>query len=119
MCMRDGCMYQYNDDSFMLHTDLYQINMAKTYYEQGIHERQTIFDLYFRKMPFDNGYAVFAGLTHIIDYLQKLHFSDSDIEYLRTIGYDDDFLKYLESIFFTGTIRSFSEGYEVFKNLSF
>lgn len=109
-------MYQYNDDSFMLHTDLYQINMAKTYYEQEIHERQTVFDLYFRKMPFDNGYAVFAGLTHIIDYLQKLHFSDSDIEYLRTIGYDDDFLKYLQSIRFTGTLRSMAEGETVFNN---
>lgn len=109
-------MYQYNDDSFMLHTDLYQINMAKTYYEQGIHERQTVFDLYFRKMPFDNGYAVFAGLTHIIDYLQKLHFSASDIEYLRTIGYDDDFLKYLQSIRFTGTLRSMAEGETVFNN---
>ncbi|CAD2081434.1 nicotinate phosphoribosyltransferase [Jeotgalicoccus coquinae] len=109
-------MYQYQDDSFMLHTDLYQINMAKTYYEQGIHERQTIFDLYFRKMPFDNGYAVFAGLTHIIDYLEKLRFSDSDIEYLSTLGYSDDFLNYLKTVRFTGTVRSMAEGETVFNN---
>lgn len=109
-------MYQYKDDSFMLHTDLYQINMAKTYYEEGIHERQTIFDVYFRKMPFENGYAVFAGLTHIIDYLEKLHFSDSDIEYLRTLGYSDDFLNYLKTVRFTGTLRSMAEGETVFNN---
>ncbi|HBV24064.1 MAG TPA: nicotinate phosphoribosyltransferase [Jeotgalicoccus sp.] len=109
-------MYQYKDDSFMLHTDLYQINMAKTYYEQGIHERQTIFDLYFRKMPFENGYAVFAGLSHIIDYLEKLHFSDSDIEYLRTLGYSDGFLNYLKTVRFTGTLRSMAEGETVFNN---
>ncbi|MDO5359781.1 MAG: nicotinate phosphoribosyltransferase [Jeotgalicoccus sp.] len=109
-------MYQYKDDSFMLHTDLYQINMAKTYYEQGIHERQTIFDLYFRKMPFENGYAVFAGLSHIIDYLEKLHFSDSDIEYLSTLGYSDGFLNYLKTVRFTGTLRSMAEGETVFNN---
>ena len=109
-------MYQYQDDSFMLHTDLYQINMAKTYYEQGIHERQTIFDLYFRKMPFENGYAVFAGLIHIIDYLKNLHFSESDIEYLSELGYEDDFLNYLKTIRFTGTLRSMAEGETVFNN---
>ncbi len=109
-------MYQYKDDSFMLHTDLYQINMAKTYYEQGIHERQTIFDLYFRRMPFENGYAVFAGLTHIIDYLEKLRFSDNDIEYLSTLGYGDDFLNYLKTVRFTGTVRSMAEGETVFNN---
>ena len=78
-------MYKYQDDSFMLHTDLYQINMSKTYFEHGIHEKKTIFDLYFRQMPFGNGYAVYAGLARIIDYLKNLHFSDSDIEYLSLI----------------------------------
>lgn len=109
-------MYQYQDDSFMLHTDLYQINMAKTYYEQGIHERQSIFDVYFRKMPFENGYAVFAGLTHIIDYLQNLHFSSTDIDYLRTLGYEEDFLNYLQTVRFTGTLRAMAEGETVFNN---
>lgn len=109
-------MYQYKDDSFMLHTDLYQINMAKTYYEEGIHERKTIFDLYFRKMPFDNGYAIFAGLSHIIDYLKNLHFTESDLDYLKTLGYDDKFLEYLKTVRFTGTLRSVVEGEPVFNN---
>lgn len=55
-------MYQYNDDSLMLHNDLYQINMAESYWNDGIHERIAVFDLYFRKMPFNSGYAVFNGL---------------------------------------------------------
>ncbi len=42
-------MYQYNDDSLMLHNDLYQINMAESYWNDGIHERIAVFDLYFRK----------------------------------------------------------------------
>ena len=51
-------MTYYKDDSYALHTDLYQINMAYTYWKDGIHNRRSVFDLYFRKLPFENGYAV-------------------------------------------------------------
>ena len=110
-------MYQYEDDSFMLHTDLYQINMAEVYYNQGIHNRTAIFDLYFRRMPFENGYAVFAGLERIIDYLSNLRFTDSDIEYLRSQEYSEKFLGYLKSLKFTGNLRAVEEGEVVFNNM--
>lgn len=58
-------MTYYKDDSYALHTDLYQINMAYTYWKDGIHNRRSVFDLYFRKLPFENGYAVFAGLEKL------------------------------------------------------
>src|SRR5699024_371712 len=51
-----------------------------------------------------------------IDYLQHLHFSDSDIEYLSTLGYSDEFLNYLKTVRFTGTLRSMAEGETVFNN---
>ncbi|MCG1010846.1 nicotinate phosphoribosyltransferase [Salinicoccus sp. ID82-1] len=110
-------MYQFEDDSFMLHTDLYQINMAKTYLEQGLADRTAVFDLYFRNMPFGNGYAVFAGLERIINFLENFRFSDSDIEYLRSIGYDEDFLSYLRDLRFTGKVRAVEEGEIVFANM--
>ena len=50
----------YPDDSLTLHTDLYQINMMQVYFEQGIHNKKAVFEVYFRKVPFSNGYAVFA-----------------------------------------------------------
>ncbi len=50
---------KYEDDSLTLHTDLYQINMAESYWADGIHNRKAVFELYFRKLPFGNGYAVF------------------------------------------------------------
>lgn len=56
---------KYADDSFMLHTDLYQINMVQTYWQDGVHQRKAVFELYFRKLPFGNGYAVFAGLKKL------------------------------------------------------
>jgi nicotinate phosphoribosyltransferase len=108
---------KYQDDSLALHTDLYQINMAKTYWDDGIHERKAVFEVFFRKMPFDNGFAVFAGLEHIIEYLQEFRFSETDIEYLRDeLQYDPEFLQYLSELKFTGTVRSMAEGEIVFGN---
>lgn len=107
----------YENDSLSLHTDLYQINMAYTYWKDGVHDRTAVFDLFFRKMPFENGYAVFAGLERLIAYVQQLQFSDSDIEYLRSIGeYDENFLEYVRDLKFSGNIRSVKEGEVVFAN---
>ncbi|MBB6284273.1 nicotinate phosphoribosyltransferase [Geobacillus subterraneus] len=108
---------KYADDSLMLHTDLYQINMVETYWEDGMHERRAVFEVFFRKLPFGNGYAVFAGLERVIQFLQGFRFSDSDIDYLRNeLGYRDDFLNYLRTLRFTGTVRSMREGEIVFAN---
>ncbi|GGI42328.1 nicotinate phosphoribosyltransferase [Mammaliicoccus stepanovicii] len=109
-------MYKYEDDSLMLHTDLYQINMGETYWNDGIHERTAIFDLYFRSMPFKSGYAVFSGLERIVQFLENLKFTDSDIDYLKEVGYKDDYLNYLKTLRFTGNIRAMKEGELCFNN---
>ncbi|ARK29630.1 Nicotinate phosphoribosyltransferase pncB2 [Halalkalibacter krulwichiae] len=108
---------EFKDDSLALHTDAYQINMTETYWHDHMHNRKAVFELYFRKLPFGNGYGMFAGLERIIEYVKGFRFSDSDIEYLRdSIGYEEDFLQYLKSLTFTGTIRSMREGELVFGN---
>lgn len=107
----------YMDDSLTLHTDLYQINMAETYWEDNIHDRKAVFDVYFRKNPFGNGYAVFAGLERVIEYIEQFRFTESDIAYLRDeLHYKDDFVHFLRSLSFTGTIKSMQEGELVFGN---
>lgn len=107
----------YNDDSFTLHTDLYQINMVETYWRDNIHNRKAVFEVFFRKLPFGNGYAVFAGLERVIQFIQNFRFTESDIEYLREeAGYDDEFLSYLKNLQFTGGIRCMKEGELVFGN---
>jgi len=107
----------YADDSLALHTDLYQINMAESYWADGIHNRKAVFELYFRKLPFGNGYAIFAGLERMLDYLRNFSFSDSDITYLREeVGYKEDFIDYLKNIRFTGDMYSMVEGELVFAN---
>ena len=78
----------YADDSLALHTDLYQINMAEAYWADGIHNRKAVFELFFRNLPFGNGYAVFAGLERVLDYLREFRFSESDLAYLKNeLGY--------------------------------
>ena len=108
---------KYVDDSLALHTDLYQINMAESYWADGIHNRKAVFELYFRKLPFGNGYAVFAGLERMLDYLRNFKLSETDIAYLQEeLHYKQDFIEYLKGIRFTGTMYSMIEGELVFAN---
>ncbi|QPA59036.1 nicotinate phosphoribosyltransferase [Lysinibacillus sphaericus] len=113
----EGNEVKYADDSFMLHTDLYQINMVQTYWKDAVHQRKAVFELYFRKLPFGNGYAIFAGLKKVMEFINKFGFSQSDIDYLREEGkYPEEFLHYLQKLKFTGTIRGMREGELVFAN---
>ncbi|HJF17175.1 MAG TPA: nicotinate phosphoribosyltransferase [Globicatella sulfidifaciens] len=110
-------MFNYTDDSLSLHTDLYQINMLKTYWDDNTADRHAVFEAYFRKNPFENGYAVFAGLERIIQYLSNLRFSKTDIEYLESLDlYPQEFLDYLRDFKFTCTVRSLVEGELCFAN---
>lgn len=109
--------YQFPDDSCTLHTDAYELSMMQTYWKKGMGQRRAVFEAYFRDMPFKNGYAVFAGLQRVIEYIEQLRFSDSDIEYLKTTNqFDDDFLEYLRTFKFEGSINSAIEGELVFNN---
>ncbi|MDO4671069.1 MAG: nicotinate phosphoribosyltransferase [Aerococcus sp.] len=110
-------MTHYDDDSLALHTDLYEINMMKAYWDAGRAEQRAIFEVYFRENPFDNGFAIYAGLERVIGYLKDLHFTASDIDYLRaTENYPEEFLEYLENYRFTATVRSMVEGELCFAN---
>lgn len=105
------------DDSLILHTDLYELNMMYTYFKKGIAERHAVFEAYYRDEPFGNGYTIYAGLEHVIMYLQNLHFKESDLQYLKEeVGYDDDFIDYLRHFECKLTVRSMQEGEIAFAN---
>ena len=109
--------FDYPDDSLALHTDAYELSMMQTYWKQGMGNRRAVFEAFFRKMPFNNGYAVYVGLDHIIRYIKNLHFTASDIDYLKSTGqFDNDFLEYLRDFRFTGSLRSFDRGDFVFNH---
>ncbi|MGI4823910.1 MAG: nicotinate phosphoribosyltransferase [Janthinobacterium lividum] len=109
--------------SLALLTDLYQLTMAYGYWKNNLHEREAVFHLYFRKAPFEGGYAVAAGLSLAVDYLQNLRFSEDDITYLASLTgskggrlFPDDFLAYLRKLEFTCDIDAVAEGTVVFGN---
>ncbi|MBL5003690.1 nicotinate phosphoribosyltransferase [Enterococcus xinjiangensis] len=91
--------------------------MMQTYWELGRADLHAVFECYFREMPFNHGYAVFAGLERLVNYLENLTFSDSDIAYLRGLEvYPEGFLEYLQNFEFKATVRSAREGELVFAN---
>lgn len=108
---------QYHDDSLALHTDLYEINMMYSYWKDGLENRKAVFEGYFRKLPFKSGYAVNAGLERIIQYIENLHFSETDIAYIKEhCDYEEEFIDYLRNFRFKGNLRAPVEGDIVFAN---
>ncbi|SMO84807.1 nicotinate phosphoribosyltransferase [Melghirimyces algeriensis] len=104
------------DQGWALHTDKYQITMMYAHWKNGSHLRRKAFDLYFRKLPFGNGFAVFAGLERAIQYLETLRFTEEDIQYLadQPERYDPAFLEMLRKFRFTGDVYGMKEGTIVF-----
>ena len=96
-------------------TDFYELTMANGYVMTGHEDQIVYFDMFFRKIPDDGGFAIFAGLEQIIEYIRSLKFEEEDIEYLRNKGiFDDKFLDYLKNFNFTCDIYSVPEGTPVF-----
>ena len=96
------------------YTDQYQLSMAQVYFKKGHKDHNAIFDYYFRKLPFEGGYAIFSGLEDLLKIISELRFNESDLEFLKKQGFEDDFLKYLRDFRFRGRIYSASEGDVVF-----
>ena len=99
-----------------LYTDFYELTMSQAYFLTGGTQKQVVFDLYFRKNPFGNGYTVFAGLEDAINAVLNFKFSESDLDYLKSLGFKNEFLDYLKTFKFEGNIYSFREGDIVFAN---
>ena len=95
--------------------DFYELTMGNGYFQNGYKDRITYFDVFFRKVPDNGGFAIAAGLEQLIDYIENLHFSQEDIEYLRGRNlFSEEFLAYLADFHFTGDIYAVPEGTPVF-----
>lgn len=98
-------------------TDFYELTMANGYFSSGCADQIAYFDMFFRKIPDNGGFAVFAGLEQIIEYIKNIKFEKDDIEYLRSKNlFDEDFLEYLSDFKFSCDIYSVPEGTPVFPN---
>ncbi|MGL4345114.1 MAG: nicotinate phosphoribosyltransferase [Cellulosilyticaceae bacterium] len=96
-------------------TDLYQLTMMQGYFENAVNNHDVVFDLFYRKNPSKNGYAICAGLEQAIDYIKGLNFDDEAIAYLDSLNlFSEAFLEYLRAFRFTGDIDAIPEGTVVF-----
>jgi nicotinate phosphoribosyltransferase len=91
--------------------DLYELTMAQSYLDEGMHERPATFDLFTRKLPRGWGYMIAAGLEDVLAYLEGLRFTEDELSYLEgTRRFSASFLDHLRGVRFTGTVRAMPEG---------
>jgi len=96
-------------------TDFYELTMANGYYETGMADDIAYFDMFFRKIPDEGGFAIMAGLEQMIGYLDNLQFDERDIDYLRGKGiFSENFLEYLRNFKFECDVWAVPEGTPVF-----
>ena len=99
-----------NKRSLNLLMDFYELTMANSYFNNNKHLDMAVFDIFFRKIPDNGGYAIFSGLNQVIDYLENLSFSKKEIEFLEKKNiFNKDFLSYLENFKFSCDVYSFRE----------
>jgi nicotinate phosphoribosyltransferase len=97
-----------------LNTDFYELTMMQGYFLTN-NNPQVVFDMFYRTNPYNGGYVVFAGLNELIWKLERLAFSQEDIDYLASLNkFDRKFLEYLAIFKFSGTIHAMDEGTVVF-----
>jgi nicotinate phosphoribosyltransferase len=95
--------------------DYYEFTMANGYLENGIGDKIAYFDMYFRAIPDDGGFAIMAGVEQIIEYLKNLKFSEEDIAYFKSKRlFGEKFLDYLRNFQFTCDVWAIPEGTPIF-----
>ena len=95
--------------------DFYELTMGNGYLKAGYQDRITYFDVFFRTVPDQGGFAICAGLDQLIDYIENLHFDEEDIQYLREKQlFSEEFLDYLRNFHFSGDIWAIPEGTPIF-----
>lgn len=98
-------------------TDLYQLTMINGYFENNVHNDVVVFDMFFRKNACKGGYTIVCGIEQLVEYIENLKFSESDLDYLKTLNlFSDKFLDFLRDFKFTGDIYTVEEGTVMFPN---
>jgi nicotinate phosphoribosyltransferase len=105
-----------NDSNAALLTDLYELTMLQSYFDEGM-TGTAVFDLFMRRLPRNRNYLVACGLEHVLHYLETFSFSPDAIDYLDSLHrFSPAFLESLRSLRFTGDVYAVPEGTIVFPN---
>lgn len=108
---------QFQERNISMVMDMYELTMSNGYFNEKCQDRLAAFDVFYRKNPDNAGFAIFAGLEQIVEYIQNLHFEEKDIEYLRSRNlFTEEFLEYLRGFRFRGDIYAMPEGTIMYPN---
>lgn len=95
--------------------DFYEFTMANGYLENNMEDQIAYFDMFFRSIPDDGGFAIMAGVEQLIEYLKNLKFDSEDIDYFKSKNlFSDKFLNYLKDFEFTCDVWAIPEGTPIF-----
>ncbi len=103
-----------NERNLTMLFDFYELTMANGYFKNNMGDRTAYFDMFFRKVPDNGGFAIMAGVEQMVEYLKNLKFTEDDINYLRTKGFGEDFLDYLRNFDFKCDVWAIREGTPIF-----
>jgi len=108
---------QFDKRNLSMMMDFYEMTMSYGYFHQPNRDVRVAFDLFFRSVPDQGGYAIFAGLQHVIEFVENLSFSDADIAYFRKQNlFSEEFLDFLRGFRFRGDIYAMPEGTIIYPN---
>lgn len=102
--------------NYTMLTDWYELTMSDGYNSASKDTEEVVFDVFFRKVPNDGGYAVMAGVDKIIEYIKNLHFREEDLEFLKEQGLGEEFVEKLRNFKFNGDLKAVPDGTPVFPN---
>lgn len=110
-------MTQFSTRNISMMMDLYEMTMANGYFANNDTQPKVIFDIFYRKNPDGGGFAIFAGLEQILEYIENMHFTEQDIDYFASLKlFSPEFLDYLKDFRFSGDIYAFPEGTIMYPN---
>jgi len=97
--------------STALLTDRYELTMLQATLQDGTADRQSVFELFARRLPDGRRYGVVAGPGRLLDALDNFRFGDAEIAFLRANDVvDEETLDWLADFHFSGSIWGYPEG---------
>lgn len=102
--------------NYTLLTDEYEYTMANGYLQKGKNKEKAVFDVFFRKVPNNGGYAIMAGLDQIIPFVENLKYDEKALSYFERNNYPKNFIEELRNFKFTGDLYAIPDGTPIFPN---
>ena len=102
-------------NNFTMLADYYELTMANGYFQNGMGDKISYFDMFFRKVPDGGGFAIMAGVQQLVEYLNNLSFTEDDLAYLKSKGcFSNEFLEFMRTMKFECDVWAIKEGTPIF-----